>query len=48
MGRYAAERALARLAASKIATCEVPVLFESTLAAGLLPLSVRRAISLRR
>ena len=32
----AAERALARLRARKIATCEVPVLFESTLAAGLL------------
>ncbi|HWH72827.1 MAG TPA: metalloprotease PmbA [Methylibium sp.] len=36
VGRYAAERALARLRARKIATCEVPVLFESTLAAGLL------------
>ena len=36
VGRYAAERALARLKARKIATCEVPVLFESTLAAGLL------------
>jgi PmbA protein len=35
VGRYAAERALSRLAARKIATCEVPVLFESTLAAGL-------------
>ena len=36
VGRYAAERTLARLKARKIATCEVPVLFESTLAAGLL------------
>ena len=36
VGRYAAERALSRLKARKIATCEVPVLFESTLAAGLL------------
>ncbi|MEN9545113.1 MAG: hypothetical protein RLZZ598_1946 [Pseudomonadota bacterium] len=36
IGRYAAERALARLKARKIATCEVPVLFESPLAAGLL------------
>jgi PmbA protein len=36
VGRYAAERTLARLRGRKIATCEVPVLFESTLAAGLL------------
>jgi PmbA protein len=36
VGRYAAERALARLKSRKIATCEVPVLFESPLAAGLL------------
>ncbi|MEY8875746.1 MAG: metallopeptidase TldD-related protein, partial [Leptothrix sp. (in: b-proteobacteria)] len=36
VGRYAAERALSRLKARKIATGEVPVLFESTLAAGLL------------
>ncbi|WP_066333445.1 metalloprotease PmbA [Azohydromonas lata] len=36
VGRYAAERALSRLKAKKIATCEVPVLFESTLAAGLI------------
>ena len=36
VGRYAAERALSRLNARKIATCEVPVLFESSLAAGLL------------
>jgi PmbA protein len=35
VGRYAAERALSRLRSRKIATCEVPVLFESTLAAGL-------------
>jgi PmbA protein len=36
VGRYAAERALSRLKARKIATCEVPVLFESTLASGLI------------
>ncbi|HRI18173.1 MAG TPA: metalloprotease PmbA, partial [Burkholderiaceae bacterium] len=36
IGRYAAERALSRLASRKIATCEVPVLFESALASGLL------------
>ncbi|HEY0818548.1 MAG TPA: metalloprotease PmbA [Rhizobacter sp.] len=36
VGRYAAERALSRLNGRKIKTCEVPVLFESTLAAGLL------------
>jgi PmbA protein len=36
VGRYAAERALARLRGRKVATCEVPVLFENTLAAGLL------------
>ena len=36
IGRYAAERTLARLKGRKIATCEVPVLFENTLAAGLL------------
>jgi PmbA protein len=36
VGRYAAERALSRLRSRKIATCEMPVLFESTLAAGLL------------
>ena len=36
VGRYAAERALSRLASRKITTCEVPVLFESPLAAGLL------------
>jgi PmbA protein len=36
VGRYAAERALSRLHSRKIKTCEVPVLFESTLAAGLL------------
>jgi PmbA protein len=35
VGRYAAERALSRLQSRKIGTCEVPVLFESTLAAGL-------------
>jgi PmbA protein len=36
VGRYAAERALSRLASRKIKTCEVPVLFESSLASGLL------------
>ncbi|MCM5680277.1 metalloprotease PmbA [Schlegelella sp. S2-27] len=36
VGRYAAERALSRLKSRKIATCECPVLYESTLAAGLL------------
>ncbi|HEY9096783.1 MAG TPA: metalloprotease PmbA [Hydrogenophaga sp.] len=36
VGRYAAERTLARLSARKIATTECPVLFESPLAAGLL------------
>ncbi len=36
IGRYAAQRALSRLKGRKVATCEVPVLFENTLAAGLL------------
>ncbi len=36
LGRYAAERALSRLNARKIATQQCPVLFESPLAAGLL------------
>ena len=36
IGRYAAQRALSRLHARKIATTECPVLFESPLAAGLL------------
>jgi PmbA protein len=36
VGRYAAERALSRLHARKIATRECPVLFDSPLAAGLL------------
>ena len=36
VGRYAAERALSRLKSRKIRTCEVPVLFESSIAAGLL------------
>lgn len=36
VGRYAAERALARLNGRKISTRECPVLFESPLAAGLL------------
>ena len=36
VGRYAAERALSRLKARKIATTECPVLFESPMATGLL------------
>ncbi len=44
VGRYAAERALSRLNSRKIPTCEVPVLFESPLAAGLLG-SFTQAIS---
>jgi PmbA protein len=36
VGRYAAERALSRLKSRKVKTCEVPVLFESPVAAGLL------------
>jgi PmbA protein len=36
VGRYAAERALARLAARRVATGEVPVLFEAPVASGLL------------
>jgi PmbA protein len=36
VGRYAAERALARLGSRRVATAQVPVLFESTVAAGLL------------
>jgi PmbA protein len=36
VGRYAAERALSRLKARKIATTECPVLFEAPLAAGLI------------
>jgi PmbA protein len=36
VGRYAAERALARLNGRKLDTTQCPVLFESTLAAGLL------------
>ena len=36
VGEYAARRALSRLGARKIATCEVPVLFEAPLAAGLI------------
>jgi PmbA protein len=36
VGRYAAERALSRLKARKLKTCEVPVLFENTLATGLI------------
>lgn len=44
VGRYAAERALSRLQARKIATTQCPVLFESPLAAGLLG-SLVQAIS---
>ena len=36
LGRYAAERALARLGARAVPTCKVPVLFEAPLACGLL------------
>jgi PmbA protein len=36
IGRYAAERVLARLKSTRVATCEVPVLFEAPAAAGLL------------
>jgi PmbA protein len=36
VGRYAAERALSRLHARKLTTRDVPVLFESTLVAGLI------------
>lgn len=36
LGRYAAQRAAARLRARKIATCQVPVLFEAPVAIGLL------------
>ena len=36
VGRYAAARALARLKSRRVATAQVPVLFESTVAAGLL------------
>ena len=36
VGRYASERALSRLKSRKIKTCEVPVLFESSVASGLL------------
>ncbi len=36
VGRYAAERALSRLGSRKVKTCEAPVLFEASLASGLL------------
>ena len=36
VGRYASERALARLNSRRVPTAQVPVLFESTVAAGLL------------
>jgi PmbA protein len=44
VGRYAAERALSRLRSHKVDTCEVPVLFESPLVAGLVG-SLVQAIS---
>jgi PmbA protein len=36
LGRYAGQRALARLGARKIATCQAPVLFEAPVALGLI------------
>ena len=36
LGRYAGRRALARLGARKIATCQAPVLFEAPVASGLI------------
>jgi PmbA protein len=36
LGRYAGQRAAARLGARKIATCQAPVLFEAPVAAGLI------------
>jgi len=36
LGRYAGQRALARLGSRKIATCQAPVLFEAPVAAGLI------------
>ena len=36
LGRYAGERALARLRSRKIPTCQVPVLFEAPIAGGLI------------
>jgi PmbA protein len=36
VGRYAAQRAMSRLKSRKLKTCEVPVLFESSIASGLL------------
>jgi len=36
LGRYAGQRALARLGARKIPTCQVPVLFEAPVAVGLI------------
>jgi PmbA protein len=43
LGRYAGRRALARLGARKIATCQVPVLFEAPVAAGLMSAFVSAA-----
>jgi len=43
IGRYAAERALARLGARKVPTATVPVLFEAPLAAGLIGAYVNAA-----
>ena len=43
LGRYAAERALSRLGARKVASCKVPVLFEAPLALGFLSHFVQAA-----
>ena len=43
LGRYAGRRALARLGARKIATCQAPVLFEAPVAAGLISAFVSAA-----
>lgn len=43
VGRYAAERALARLGATKLSTRDVPVLFDPSLSAGLLGSFVQAA-----
>jgi hypothetical protein len=47
IGRYAAERALSRLQSRKIKTCEVPVLYESALATGLLGAYVQATAAAR-
>jgi PmbA protein len=43
LGRYAGRRALARLGARKIGTCQAPVLFEAPVAAGLISAFVSAA-----